>query len=63
MLSPESTQPVTPDTDTIRTRALGCAALLGTLLLLPVICAVLFYFVSVAAQNYWAMVASVKGVF
>lgn len=51
-----------PDTDALRTRALGCVALAGIVLVLPVICAVFFYFAMVAALNFHSMVAAIRGV-
>lgn len=50
------------DADHIRTRALGCVALAGIVLVLPVICAVFFYFAMVAALNFHSMVAAIRGV-
>lgn len=61
MQSPENTP--APNADQLRTRVFGALAIAGVVLVSPLVLAVLFYFVGVAANNFHAMIAAITGAY
>lgn len=57
MQSPDQIQPTADP----QTKALGCLALIGLLLALPLLCALFLYFVTVAVWSYHSFVQALNG--